>query len=63
MTADESKHLETGQRVAWNKSITDLGTVKAADWSGVQIAWDSGSEQFLHHNNMAEVAVSKSKSK
>jgi hypothetical protein len=48
MTAEQSRKLKVGQRVAWWKdSATDLGTVEAIDWSGVQIAWDNGKVQFF----------------
>jgi hypothetical protein len=60
MTSDQSKQLSIGQRVGWHDSATDQGTVTASDWSGVQIAWDNGKEQFFHHNNMGEVEVAKS---
>jgi hypothetical protein len=33
MTAEQSKNLKVGQLVAWHDSATDLGTVKAVDWS------------------------------
>jgi hypothetical protein len=59
MTAEQSRKLTVGQRVAWHDSETDLGTVKAIDWSGVQIAWANGKEQFFHYNDMAEVQTSK----
>jgi hypothetical protein len=59
MTPDQSKKLKVGQRVAWHGSLTDQGTVTASDWSGVRIAWDSGKDQFFHHNNMTEVEVAR----
>jgi hypothetical protein len=37
-----------------------IGTVKAVDWSGVQIAWANDKEQFFHHNNMGEINPAKS---
>ena len=55
MTAEQSRDLKVGQRVAWLDSKTDLGTVETVDWSGVHIAWANGKEQFFHHNNMDEV--------
>jgi hypothetical protein len=55
MTPDQSKKLKVGQRVAWHDSVTDRGTVKTTDWSGVLISWDNGKEQFFHHNNMDEI--------
>ena len=57
MTAEQSRKLKVGQRVAWQDSATDLGTVEAVDWSGVQIAWANGKEQFFHHNNMGEIST------
>ena len=59
MTAEESRKLKVGHRVAWHDSATDLGTIKATDWSGVQIAWDNGKEQFVHHNDMGGVRAVK----
>jgi hypothetical protein len=55
MTAEQSRKLKIGQRVAWEDSTTDKGMIKAIDWSGVQIAWANGSEQFFHHNNMGKI--------
>jgi hypothetical protein len=62
MTPEQSKALSPGQRVAWQDSANDLGTVTATDWSGVHIEWDNSEDQFFHHNNMDEVSV-RSKSK
>jgi hypothetical protein len=59
MTAEQCRKLKVGQRVAWLQSATDLGTVEAVDWSGVQITWYDGKKQFFHHNNMGEVQASK----
>jgi hypothetical protein len=59
MKPDQSKQLKIGQRVAWQDSLTDQGTVTASDWSGVQITWDNGKTQFFHHNNMNEIQVAK----
>ena len=59
MTPAQSKRLNIGQRVAWRDSADDLGTVSASDWSGVQIEWDNGKNQFFHHNNMGEVEIAK----
>ena len=57
MTPAQSKKLKIGQRVAWQDSLNDQGTVTACDWSGVRKAWDNGKDQFFHHNNMDEVKV------
>jgi hypothetical protein len=59
MTPTQSKQLKIGQRVAWHDSAGDQGTVSASDWSGVRVEWDSGKNQFFHHNNMGEVEVVK----
>ena len=59
MTPAQSKRLKIGQRVAWHDSADDQGSVSASDWSGVQIEWDNGKNQFLHHNNMDEVEVAR----
>jgi hypothetical protein len=56
MTPDQSRKLKVGERVAWHDSADDRGTVTYIDWSGVTIAWDNGKDQFLHHNNMSEIA-------
>ena len=48
--------MKAGHRVAWHDSATDQGTIIATDWSGVQIEWDNGMTQFLHHNNMTELS-------
>ena len=59
MKAEQSKKLKIGQRVAWQDSSNDQGVVTACDWSGVRVAWDNGTDQFLHHNNMDLVEVAK----
>jgi hypothetical protein len=42
MTGEQSRQLKVGDRVCWNMSTTDLGTVVGADWSEVTIKWDDG---------------------
>jgi hypothetical protein len=59
MTAEQSRNLKVGQLVAWHDSATDLGAVRAVDWSGVQIAWATA-KSSLHHNNMGELNPAKS---
>ncbi len=59
MKAEQSRNLKIGQRVAWHDSAADQGTITTNDWSGVEIAWDNGKNQFFHHNNMGEVEVAK----
>ena len=59
MTPTQSKQLKIGQRVAWQDSADDQGTVSASDWSGVRIEWDNGKNQFFHHNNMDAVEVAR----
>jgi hypothetical protein len=55
MSPAESRALKLLKRVCWEGSATDLGTVVASDWSGIEINWDSGKTTFIHHNNMGSV--------
>lgn len=57
MTPDESKTLKLLKRVSWLGGAVDQGTVMGSDWSGVQINWDSGKNNFYHHNNMENVKL------
>jgi hypothetical protein len=36
VTRDQFKQFKIGQRVTWQDSETDQGTVMACDWSGVR---------------------------
>jgi len=55
MTGEQSRQLKVGDRVCWNMSATDLGTVVGADWSEVTIKWDDGNTISTRHNDMAMV--------
>jgi len=55
MTGDESRLLKVGDRVCWNETLTDLGTVVGTAWSGVTIDWDDGHTASVRHNDMAQV--------
>ncbi len=55
MTGDQSRLLKVGDRVCWEKSATDLGTVTGTTWSEVTIAWDDDHTSFIRHNDMARV--------
>ena len=55
MTPDQSKKLKVGDRVCWEKSATDLGTVVGTAWSGVTIDWDDGHTSSIRHNDMAQI--------
>lgn len=57
MSPAESKALKRLKRVAWEGSESDLGTVIASDWSGVEIEWDKGKTTFMHHDNMAGITL------
>jgi hypothetical protein len=59
MSPAESRALKLLRRVSWEGSISDLGTVVASDWSGIEINWDSGKTSFLHHNNMSSVHLAR----
>jgi hypothetical protein len=55
MTGDQSRLLNVGERVRWEESTTDLGTVTSNGWGGVVIEWDDGRTSTIHHNDMARV--------
>jgi hypothetical protein len=55
MTGAQSRLLNVGERVRWEESATDQGTVTHNGWSDVSINWDSGRTSSIHHNDMARV--------
>jgi hypothetical protein len=55
MIGDQSRTLKVGDRVRWEDSATDLGTVTAATWSGVTISWDNGDTNTVQHNDMTQI--------
>jgi hypothetical protein len=55
MTGEQSRHLKLGDRVQWDKSLTDRGTISEVDWRGVTIKWDDGRTNTIYHNDMAQV--------
>ena len=55
MTGEQSRLLNVGDRVCWEASATDLGTVVGTAWSGVTIDWDDGHTSSIQHNDMAQV--------
>jgi hypothetical protein len=55
MTGNQSRLLKIGDRVCWQASTTDLGTVVATSWSEVTISWDDGETSSVSHNDMAQV--------
>jgi len=55
MTGEQSRLLKVGDRVCWEKSATDLGTVTGTTWSEVTICWDDDHTSFIRHNDMAQV--------
>jgi hypothetical protein len=55
MNGEQSRLLATGNRVCWDNSLTDRGTIAETDWSGVEIVWDNGRTEFYLHNDMATV--------
>jgi hypothetical protein len=57
MTGEQSRLLATGNRVCWDNSLTDRGTIAETDWSGVEIVWDNGRTDFCRHNDMAKVTL------
>jgi len=55
MTGEQSRLLKAGDRVGWDSSATDRGTVKSNGWGGIVIAWDDGRTISIHHNDMKHV--------
>jgi hypothetical protein len=55
MNGDQSRLLKVGDRVCWERSATDLGTIIATSWSEVTISWDDGETSLVSHNDMAKV--------
>ena len=55
MNGDQSRLLKVGDRVCWEQSTTDLGTVIGTSWSGVTIDWDDGHTTSIQHNDMTQV--------
>ena len=55
MTGDQSRLLKVSDRVYWDATTTDLGTVIGTSWSEVTIAWDDGESSSVSHNDMARV--------
>jgi hypothetical protein len=53
MTGEQSRLLKVGDRVKWDNSLTDRGTISEVDWRGVTIKWDDVNS--LYHNDMAQV--------
>jgi hypothetical protein len=55
MTGEQSRQLKADDRVQWDKSLTDRGTISEADWRGVTVKWDDGRANTIYHNDMAQV--------
>src|SRR5665647_1608990 len=55
MTGEQSRLLKIGDRVCWQASATDLGTVTNNGWGGVVLEWDDGRTSSIHHNGMKEI--------
>jgi len=55
MTGDQSRRLKVGDRVCWQASLTDLGTVVGTTWNGVTIDWDDGHTMSIEHNDMMRI--------
>jgi hypothetical protein len=55
MTGAQSRLLKVGDRVCWEASATDIGTIVGTTWSEVKIAWDDGHASSIQHNDMAQV--------
>jgi hypothetical protein len=55
MTGNQSRLLKARDRVCWQASVTDLGTVAQTNWSAVTIDWDDGHTASIQHNDMVQV--------
>ena len=55
MTGSQSRLLKAGDRVCWQASATDLGTVVQTSWSAVTIDWDNGHTASIQHNDMTQI--------
>ena len=55
MTGEQSRLLKVGDRVQWENSLTDRGTISDVDWRGVTIKWDDGRTNSIYHNDMGQV--------
>jgi hypothetical protein len=55
MTGEQSRLLKVGDRVQWDNSLTDRGTISDVDWRGVTIKWDNNRTNSIYHNDMAQV--------
>jgi hypothetical protein len=55
MTGDESRKLKAGDRVQWDYSLTDRGTISEVDWRSVTIKWDDGRTNSIYHSDMGQV--------
>jgi hypothetical protein len=63
MTGSQSKTLKVGDRVCWNASTKDLGTIVGTTWDGVSIDWDDGKSTSIQHNDMGQVERAQMKAK
>jgi hypothetical protein len=55
VTGEQSRLLKMGDRVCWENSAIDRGTVTENRWSGISILWDNGHRSSARHNDMARV--------
>jgi hypothetical protein len=55
MTGVQSRYLKVGDRVQWDNSLTDRGTINEVDWRGVTVKWDDGRANIIYHNDMTQV--------
>jgi len=52
MEYSKAKTLKVGDRVIWDGSKTDQGTVSAIGLNGVKIKWDDGQEAWIAFYDM-----------
>jgi len=57
MTGDQSRLLRSGDRISWENSAIDQGTIADTSWSSVEIVWDNGHMSHVRHNDMGSVTT------
>jgi hypothetical protein len=61
MTGDQSRRLRSGDRISWEDSAADQGTIANINWSSVEIVWDNGHRNHVRNNDMGSVTASRMK--
>jgi hypothetical protein len=57
MTGEQSRSLQVGAQVCWQKDQADHGKIIGIAWSGVTISWQDGHTSSVRHNDMGDVTM------